>query len=88
MFIPVYLNLGFVAIYGSGTTTSINGITVTPNQFKFGSIYGFGPQDHSPLVVGSIVMFREADVTCRLAFDTVPFTIVEQAKLVITEYYL
>lgn len=88
MFLPVYLNLGQVAIYGVGTPASINGITVSPNQFKFGSIYGFGPQDQGNFDVGSIVMFKETDVVCRLTYRTVPFTIVGQATLVLQEYYL
>ena len=85
--LPVYMGLQFVSIYGLGTTTSLNNITVTPNQFKFGTIYQIGTNAQI-WHVGDRVMFKEADVTCRLAYRGVPYTVIEEAKLVLAEYYL
>ena len=86
MALPVYFGFPFVGIYGAGSVTSINGITVTPNRFKFGTIYQVGG-NADPFQVGSIVMFKEDDVYCRLAYAGVPYTIVESARLVLREYY-
>lgn len=85
MALPVYLGLGMVSIYGSGTTQSINGITVTPNRFKFGTIYQISDTITNN-IVGDYVMFKEDDVKCRLAVGGVTYTIIEGARLVITEY--
>ena len=85
MSVPIYLGLGMVSIYGVGTTRSIHGITVTPNRFKFGTIYQISDTVTNNFV-GDFVMFKEADVTCRLAVGGVPYTIIEGARLVITEY--
>lgn len=85
--LPVYMGLKYVSIYGSGTTISLNNITVTPNQFKFGTIYQIGG-DFGIFQVGDRVMFKESDVYCRLAYAGVPYTIVEGARLVLQEYYL
>ena len=85
--LPVYMGLQFVSIYGFGTTTSLNSIVVTPNQFKFGTIYQIG-NNSQIWHVGDRAMFKESDVTCRLAYRGVPYTIVEEAKLVLSEYYL
>lgn len=85
MALPVYLGLGLVSIYGPGTTASIHGFTATPNRFKFGTIYQIADNITNNFV-GDRVMFKEDDVTCRLAVGGVQYTFVEGAKLVITEY--
>jgi hypothetical protein len=86
--LPIYLGLGLVAIYGPGVTSSLHGITVVPNSFKFGTIYQMWDNGSvNTNLIGDVVMFKEDDVVCRLALDGVQHTIMEQAKLVITEYY-
>ena len=79
------MGFGMVSIYGLGTTTSINQMTVTPNKFKFGTIYQIGDAVTNNFI-GDRVMFKEVDVTCRLAVGGISYTIIEGAKIVVTEY--
>lgn len=83
--LPVYLGLGMVAIYGGGIQQSMSGITPTlkGQQFKFGTIYQINTV--SGFQIGNSVMFRESDVQCRLAIDVLTYTVVEAARLVLTD---
>jgi hypothetical protein len=86
MALPIYLGLGMVSIYGAGVTTSRHGYRMTPNQFKFGTIYQIA-DDITNNYVGDRVMFKEADVKFRLLVAGGPqYTFVEGGKLIITEY--
>ena len=86
MAVPIYLGLGLVSIYGSGTTISMHGYTVTPNRYKFGTIYQIADNITNNFV-GDRVMFKEDDVKCRILTTAgLQYTFVEGAKLVITEY--
>lgn len=86
MSVPIYLGLGLVSIYGPGTTSSMHGYTVTPNRYKFGTIYQIA-DNITNNYVGDRVMFKEDDVACRISVGGgVQYTFVEGAKLVITEY--
>lgn len=83
--LPVYLGLGLVAIYGGGIERSMSG--VSPSQrgelFKFGTIYQLNSV--MGFEVGNPVMFKESDVQCRLAIDVLTYTIIEGARLVLTD---
>lgn len=80
--LPIYLQAGTVAIYGIGEYVGVSGITPNDAQvFRLGMIY----QSWDNTMVGKSVMFRDADVTCRLAYADYPYTIVMQAKLTATE---
>jgi hypothetical protein len=81
--LPIYLQAGTVSIYGLGDYVGVSDITPADQQvFRIGTVYQ--SWDNSS-IVGQSVMFREADVTCRLAFNDYPYTVVHQAKLVATE---
>jgi hypothetical protein len=86
MVLPVYLNLGMVAVYGPGIQTSMSGIapTLIGQAFKFGTIYQMNSV--SDFRVGDSVMFRESDVQCRLATqNNLTYTVLEAARLVLTD---
>lgn len=86
MALPIYLGLGMVSIYGLGTTTSMNSFTVSPNQFKFGTIYQIA-DNVTNYFVGDRAMFKATDINCVVTTaGGVKYTIVEQGKLLFTEY--
>ncbi len=83
--LPVYLGLGMVAVYGAGIGTSMSGIRPTQlgQSFKFGTIYQINSAPG--FMEGNPVMFREEDVVCRLAIGNLTYTLVEGARLVLTD---
>jgi hypothetical protein len=87
--LPVYMLDGYVAIYGIGTATGVNGLRSAISGFKFGTIYQMGQLSY-PFEIGNSVLFRESasGKECRLVTtNNLTFTIVEEARLVIQERF-
>lgn len=84
MGLPASLGEGVVAVYGNGVNIGMANMIPQRGNVKFGTIYQVGDVTPRTRIYDS-VMFREQDVICRLAWDTQIYTIVEEAKLVLTE---
>lgn len=81
--LPIILPTGYVAVYGTGSSLSPNGITnINPDgPMKWGSIYQVWPGGETYIYGNDNVMFLENDVTCRLSYSNIPYTIIP-ARLV------
>lgn len=85
MNLPMYLQPGRVAIYGAGTASGITSLQPDNAKFLFGRIQQVWNYGNINASIGDWVMFNNDDVICRLILEQWPYTIIEQAKLVITE---
>lgn len=87
MSIPAYLPYNIVSIYGIGSSTGISGI-VPPQSALFGVVDQISQYGIQWAKVGDSVLFKEADVECRLAYPTnnSSYTLVPEVKLIIKEY--
>lgn len=81
--LPFVLAYGFVAVYGNGATPGIQGFPAA-SGWKFGEIVQVSPGLPTTLE-GDSVMFKDSEVRCRISYQNYPYTIVEQAKVVLTE---
>jgi len=70
--VPIILPVGFILVYGLGVEQSQSGITPENTVFKFGSVYQIWDGGEVFVYGGDSVMFKESDVTCRLAIGTDP----------------
>lgn len=87
MNLPIYLQPGEVLIYGAGlATASIQGVEADNNIFKWGIIQQVWNYGNINAMIGDSVMFNDNDVICRLIYNNYPYTLIEQARLVITEF--
>lgn len=84
MALPAYLPYGFVSIYGVGTPVGTLGMTPPPG-YLFGVIYQIAQHEIEWATVGNNVLFNNSDVVCRLAYANSPYTLIEEAKLVLRE---
>jgi hypothetical protein len=82
MALPLVLAYGYVAVYGRGTNTGDQNFPAAAG-WKFGEITDQAP-DLSGLI-GNSVMFKESEVRCVISYQNYPYTITEEAKLVLTE---
>lgn len=88
MQLPIFLSPGQVLIYGFGSTASVSGIVPSSTGFLFGVIQQVWNYGNINAQVGTSVMFNDKDVICRLAVSNAnnwPYTLIEEAKLVLTE---
>jgi hypothetical protein len=81
--LPAVLAYGYISIYGNGFTTSQNWGYPAAAGFRFGVI----EQEAQDLygLIGDSVLFKEAEVRCKLSYDNAVHTVVEYAKVVLTE---
>lgn len=84
MSLPVYIPQGWVSLYGLGTTAGKSGVIPSNAKFKFATIYGLG-DCNTGAQIGDSVMFNLDDVKCILALGSAKYTMIEQARLAITE---
>jgi hypothetical protein len=82
--LPANIPQGWASLYGIGTAIGITGIRPNNSDWVFATIYGLG-DCNTPNNIGDSVMFNTKDVICTLAYDSGIFTMIEQAKLGITE---
>ncbi len=82
--IPAYLPYGIVSIYGIGSLTGSTGMVID-NSLRFGTIEQVSQYQIYWAQVGDSVLFKEADVECRLAYDNSAHTIIPEVKLVLRE---
>lgn len=75
--LPLYLPVGFIMVYGMGTTTSVNGVQVPNPQspLRFGTVYQVWEGGRVFVYEGDSVMFKNDDGV-RLVFDNIPYTII------------
>lgn len=87
MSIPAFLPYGLVSIYGAGLSEGVTGMIPPgpPTAFLFGVIEQVSQYDIVWAQVGDSVLFPDAEVQCRLAYDNSPHTIIEEAKLILRE---
>ena len=83
MSLNILLPYGYVAVYGTGYTPGING-TVGPRGYTFGQIYQIANHEINQAEVGQSVLFKVTDQTT-IFLATVPYQILPEAKIVITE---
>jgi len=84
--LPFYLFPGHVAIYGKGTIQGnygAGGAIPTEQVFLFGYIYATGGDVFSQ--IGDSVLFKQGTQLCTLLVNNWPYTIIEEARLAITE---
>ena len=76
-------------IYGDGMIQSLTGVQPDITSFVFGSVYQVwnGTAGNINAVPGQSVMFNQDDKICRLIFENFPYTLIDEAKLVLTENY-
>ena len=86
MALPLILPMGFIAVYGTGTTISASGVSnTTPDGIlRWGNIYNVWAGGETYIYGGDNVMFKETDVTVRLASGSAVYTILP-ARLVTKE---
>lgn len=87
MSLPIFLPYGLVSIYGIGSSVGVGDI-VPPEGYLFGNIDQISQYNIVWAKVGDNVLFRDAEVECRLAYppDNTSYTLVQEAKLVIKDY--
>lgn len=86
--LPIYLQPGLVAIYGSGSATGISGIQAGNVALKFGVVHQVWNYGNLNANVGDSVMWNNNDKICEIRYLNWPYTIIEEAKLVLTEIVL
>lgn len=77
--LPITLATGQVAIYGTGTTVSPNGLSNinADGILRWGSIYQVWPGGETYIYGNDNVMFNEKDVVCRIVSSAnIPYTII------------
>jgi len=84
--LPINLPNGIVAVYGMGTSVSTTGIgNIDPSgDLRFGQVYQVYEGGAVFVYNFDNIMFREGDVTQRIMFDNIPYTLVP-ARLVTKE---
>lgn len=88
MSVPIILPYGYVCVYGLGTTLgTFPTLIPSENSFKFGTIYQIGNNMAGSLINETILFDSTSKevVICQLAWDTVPYTIVNYNKIIATE---
>ena len=81
--LPMFLPVGVIAVYGTGTTQSPSGIQNTSEngKMRWGNVYQIWNGGEVFVYGGDNVMFNTDDIICRLAYGNIPYTIVP-ARLV------
>lgn len=84
--LPATLSTGIISIYGVGSTIStVSGLVSNPG-FYFGEINQVNI--YSSYAIGDSVMFPENAINTRVAYSDWPYTIIEEAKIVLIELAL
>lgn len=83
MSIPAVLPYGYVSVYGVPTNTGNTGMRAS--GFVFGAIDQIAPHGIVHAEVGQSVMFKSTDKTCQLTYLNIPYQILEEAKITLTE---
>ena len=85
--LPIFLPNGYIAVYGAGSTVSPSGISnITPQGvMRWGSVYQVWAGGETYVYGGDSVMFKETDVFCRLAYNTIPYTILPARLVTVQE---
>lgn len=83
MSFPIVLPSGYIAVYGTGSTSNPSGITQPePNSdLRFGSVYHIWDGGAAYIYGGDQIMFKESDVFTRIISEEIPYTIIP-ARLV------
>lgn len=87
--LPIILNPGEVAVYGTGNPDQSNPAFVSPNgtvfdqNQKYGTVYNIWDGGAPYIYGGDVVIFKEQDVICRIVTSNqLTYTILPVAKLV------
>ncbi len=83
--VPVYLQPGYVLVYGGGNPTGIQEITTDNVNMVFGLINKVWNYGNINAQIGDSVMWNKNDAACVLTYDNFRYTLIEQARLVLTE---
>lgn len=73
-------------MYGEGTLAGLTGIVPDNTNFKFGAVsqvWGYGSWLYGHL--GQSAMFEEKNVECRLSYANWPYTLINEADVLIVE---
>lgn len=85
MSFPWYLQQGQISIYGVGFNTPTFARTTAQNDIVYGIVNQVWDGGGIGVSVGDKVYFRPTKVVCQLAYDTVPYSILKQEDIIITE---
>ena len=87
MSLPIFLPYNIVSIYGIGSGIGLSGIA-QPEGYLWGDIDAVSQYEIVWASPGDSVLFKDADVQCRLAYspDNTSYTLIAEAKLVCREY--
>lgn len=86
MALPGYLGQGFLSLYGIGTDTSWAGV-VAPPGFLFSTVEQIWDGNSINAQVGTLVLYKEADKVCQLAYDNAVHVIMPVDKVIFTENF-
>ncbi len=84
MYLPLELGYGRLAIYNVRRRSLFHNIQ-SPTGFNWGSVYQIAPFGIYSAQVGDSVLFQGSDQICQLAYATVHYPIIEEARIVTTE---
>lgn len=84
MNLPGYLGVGFVSLYGIGSSVSPNGV-VAPTGFLFSNVDQIWDGDSIVVSVGNNVLYNQNDMVCRLAWDNAIRVLIHKDKIIYTE---
>lgn len=84
MGLPSYLATGLLSMYGIGSNTSSWGVIASPG-FSFNYVYDIWDGGGNGLNVGDLILYRESDVVCRLAYDNGNYSLLETNKVITIE---
>lgn len=80
MALSARLSLGLLQIYGYAS--SVSG-TAKPVDCRWGYIYGISTQN--AYSVNDTVLYRTADVNVVLVYDSVPYDVIDESKIILTD---
>lgn len=83
MNLPIELPVGYVLVYGTGTTVSTSGVQIVgeDSPVRYGSVYQIWDGGAAFIYGGDNVMFKDDDIYCRLLYNNIPYTMIP-ARLV------
>lgn len=83
--LPITLQYGYVAVYGTGLATGVSGIVPTDTSWLFGDVMQISPYGINNQLAGSFVgchvVFKSSDAQLAIQYNEYPYTIIEQSKL-------